>query len=355
MTATQRRIVLAARPQGMPRADDFRLEHVPLPEPGPNEVLVRNVWLSLDPYVRARLDEGDSYASGLALGEVIVGGTVGVVIESRDPAVAIGDVVEGPGGWQEYATLRLEDPSTLAPGVLPTRKLPARLRPASLALGILGMPGLTAYVGLNDYARPRAGETLVVSSASGTVGSMVGQLAGSLRARRVGIAGGAEKCRLACTESGFDACVDYRASDFETQLARACPAGIDVYFDNVGGAVTDGCFELLNERARIVVCGQLAGYNAEEAVTRIDRLPRWLSRILVRRLNVSGFIVSDHWHRYDAFLAATLPLIEGGALRYRETVYRGLERAPEAFIGLLTGANLGKTLVQVSADPIAPS
>ena len=329
-----RQIVLKKRPVGMPRPGDFALQDVPIPEPGDGEVLTRTLWLSLDPYMRGRMNEGPSYAAPVHLGGVMVGGTVGAVVASRDPRFSPGDVVLGSAGWREYAAL---------PGRT-LRKLDPAAAPVSSALGVLGMPGMTAYVGLLDLGRPREGETVVVSAASGAVGSVVGQIAKIKGCRAVGVAGGPEKCRYVVETLGFDACADHRAPGLGEALARACPKGVDVYFENVGGAVQEAVWPLLNQFARVPVCGLIAQYN--------DAAPRpgpsmW--SVLRKRLSLRGFIVSDHAERSDDFTRDMSGWVRQGRVKYREAVVEGLERAPAAFIGLLQGRNFGKLIVRVAS------
>jgi len=331
--AKNRQIVLKSRPVGMPTVEDFAMVDSPVPEPGDREVLSRALWLSLDPYMRGRMSDQRSYASPVPLGGVMVARTVSRVIESRDPGFAPGDVVLGPGGWQDYAALPAAS----------LRKLDPAAAPVSTALGVLGMPGLTAYVGLLDIGRPREGETVVVSAASGAVGSVVGQIARIKGCRVVGVAGGPAKCRYVVEELGFDACADHRAPGLGEALAQACPKGVDVYFENVGGAVQQAVWPLLNDFARVPVCGLIAQYNDPE-----PRPGPNLSSVLTKRLTVRGFIVSDHSDRWDAFYRDMSAWVQEGRIKYREDVVEGLERAPEAFIGLLQGRNFGKLLVRVS-------
>ena len=330
---TNRQIVLQRRPVGIPAGDDFAMVESPVPKPGDREVLTRALWLSLDPYMRGRMSDRKSYAPSVPLGGVMVARTVSRVAESRDPGFSPGDIVLGPGGWQDYAALPAAS----------LRKLDPAAAPVSTALGVLGMPGMTAYVGLLDIGRPREGETVVVSAASGAVGSVVGQIARIKGCRVVGVAGGAAKCRYVIEELGFDACVDHRAPGLSGALTRACPNGVDVYFENVGGAVQDAVWPLLNDFARVPVCGLIAQYNDAE-----PRLGPNLSSVLTKRLTVRGFIVSDHSDRWDAFYRDVSAWVRDGSMKYREDVVDGLERAPEAFIGLLQGRNFGKLLVRVS-------
>jgi hypothetical protein len=330
---TNRQILLKSRPEGMPTAANFELVERPAPEPGEGEVLTRTLFLSLDPYMRGRMSAARSYAKPVDVGAVMGGGTVGEVVASRDPAFAKGDIVLGFGGWQDYAVQP-------AKGL---RKLDPSLAPVSTALGVLGMPGLTAYVGLLDIGQPKAGETVVVSAASGAVGSVVGQLAKLRGCRAVGIAGGAEKCRFVVDELGFDACIDHRASNFPEALKAACDAGIDIDFENVGGDVLQAVWPRLNDFGRVVVCGLVAQYN--------DTTPRPgpnVQVLLTRRVTMRGFIVSDHFARLPAFLSEIGPLVRAGRIKYKEDVVEGLERAPEALIGLLQGRNFGKVVVRVA-------
>ncbi|HET6412838.1 MAG TPA: NADP-dependent oxidoreductase [Anaeromyxobacter sp.] len=333
-----RRIVLAARPRGRPQLTDFRLEEAPLPSPGEGEVLLRVALLSLDPYMRGRMDDVRSYARPVGLGEVMEGGTVAVVEASRHPAVVPGDVVLSRSGWQTHALSRGE-------GLV---KLDPKVAPPSTALGVLGMPGLVAYAGLLEVGRPRPGETVVVSAASGAVGSAVGQIARILGARAVGIAGGPEKCAYLKDELGFDAALDHRAQGLAERLAQACPRGVDVYFENVGGAVWDAVFPLLNDHARVPVCGLIAQYNATAPFPGPDRLPLVMRQVLTRSLVIRGFIEREFAPLRPAFQRDMASWIASGKVRYREDVVEGLERAPEAFLGLLEGKNFGKLLVRVS-------
>jgi NADPH-dependent curcumin reductase CurA len=335
-TPRNRQVRLKSRPVGEPKRDDFELVEAPMPTPGPGQVLSRTIYLSLDPYMRGRMNEARSYAPSVDLGQVMVGATVGEVVESRYAGLAKGDLVLGYDGWQEYA---------VAPGP-GLRKLDPHAAPISTALGVLGMPGMTAYVGLLDIGRPKPGETVVVSAAAGAVGSAVGQIARFKGCRAVGIAGGPVKCDHVVKDLGFDAAVDYRAGDLFTALKRACPDGIDVYFDNVGGDVLKAVLRQINRGARIPLCGIIAQYNAPELPPGPN-----LGPVLVNRALIQGFIVSDHVERMPEFLRECGEWVRTGRLKYREDVVDGLERSPEAFIGLLRGENLGKRLVRVSPDP----
>lgn len=337
---TNRRIVLARRPQGAPSEQDFRLETTAIPEPADGQVLLRNEMLSLDPYMRGRMSDGPSYAPPLALGDVMVGGTVSRVAASRHPAFRAGDLVLAAGGWQDYA---LADGAGLTPL--------DRLAHPSHALSVLGMPGFTAWYGLLHIGAPQPGETVVVAAASGAVGAIVGQVAKIKGARVVGIAGGADKCRYVVDELGFDACIDRRAPDFAAQLAAACPAGIDVYFENVGGAVFDAVLPLLNDDARVPVCGVIAHYNDSEPAPGPDRLPRVMAMLLARRIRMQGFIILDHYARHhEAFQREMGAWLAAGRIRQREAFIDGLEQAPAALAGLLEGNNFGKVVVRIAGD-----
>ncbi len=333
---TNQRVVLARRPVGAPRLEDFRLEEAPVPAPAAGQVLCRTIYLSLDPYMRGRLLEERSYARRVEVGEVIVGGTVSEVVESRHPDFRPGDLVLGANGWQAFA---LSDGRGL-------RRLDPRAAPISTALGVLAMPGLTAYVGLLDIGRPQPGQTVVVSAAAGAVGSVVGQLARIHGCRAVGVAGTPDKCRWVVEALGFDAAVSHRGQDLVGALREACPDGIDVYFDNVGGRVLDAVLRLVNVGARIPLCGLIAEYTALEPPPGSNRRP-----VLFNRVTIRGFIVSDHVHREPQFLEDMGRWVREGRVRYREDIVEGLARAPEAFIGLLEGRNFGKLLVRVGPDP----
>ncbi len=335
---TNRRIILARRPVGEPVAEDFRLETGPVPQPGEGEVLVRTRLLSLDPYMRGRISGVKSYARGVEIGETMVGGTVGEVVASNDPAWKPGDTVLTASGWQDYA---------VAKGGTLARAPGAEGVPLSAALGVLGMPGMTAYTGLREIGRPKSGETVVVAAASGAVGSVVGQIAKIMGCRVVGIAGGAEKVAYVKDVLGFDAAVDHRGSDLPARLAEACPDGIDVYFENVGGAVWDAVFPLLNFFARIPVCGLIAQYNAVGTPEGPDRFAAFMRQVLTKRLTMRGFIVSDFAALKPDFDRDMAVWVRDGRVKYREDVVDGLENAPAAFIGLLRGANFGKLVVRV--------
>jgi NADPH-dependent curcumin reductase CurA len=336
-----RRVVLAARPRGVPTPSDFRLEVTDVPEPREGEVLLRTLYLSLDPYMRGLLDEvGPVYAAPVRLGTTMVGGTVSRVLDSRHPGFEAGDVVLGYAGWQQYAVSNGQDLTPLGD-----------LERPSLALGGLGMPGFTAYVGLLDIGEPAPGDTVVVAAATGAVGAVVGQLAKLRGTRVVGIAGGARKCRYAVDELGLDACLDHREPRLTERLATACPDGVDVYFENVGGAVFDAVLPLLNVDARVPVCGLMAHYNDESAPAAPDRLPAMMTAVLQKRIRMQGFIILDHHaDRFEAFQRDMGEWIAAGRVRLREDVTEGLENAASAFIGLLAGDNFGKAVVRVADD-----
>jgi NADPH-dependent curcumin reductase len=325
------RIVLASRPQGAVTAANFRLEEQPVMAISDGEILIRHHFMSLDPYMRGRMDDTKSYAVPQKLDEVMGGGTVGEVIESKNAAFKVGDTVVGMGGWQLYS-------KDNGKGV---RKVDARQVPLSAYLGCVGMPGVTAWYGLNKIIAPKAGETVVVSAASGAVGAAVGQLAKAQGARVVGVAGGPEKCKVVVDEFGFDACVDYKAGDLAAALAAATPNGIDGYFDNVGGAVLDNVLKRMNAFGRIAVCGLISSYNGEPMVIQNFR------SVLINRLTVRGFIVSEQPEIWPTALGELGVAVATGKMKFKETVSQGLASAPQAFMGLLTGKNLGKQLVKL--------
>jgi NADPH-dependent curcumin reductase len=333
-----RRIVLARRPRGEPTAEDFRLERVAVPVPGEGEVLLRTRFLSLDPYMRGRMNDAPSYAPPVALDAVMAGQTVSVVEASNNREFAPGELLLANTGWQDYG---LSDGRDLV-------RIDAAMAHPSQALGVLGMPGLTAYVGLLDLGQPQPGETVAVAAATGAVGSVVGQIAHLKGCRVVGIAGGGDKCEYAVQALGFDVCLDHREPDLPGRLAAACPDGIDVYFESVGGAVLDAVVPLLNLRARVPVCGFIAWYNLEQPPAGPDRTPRLLSAVLRRRLKLQGFLVFDHYHRMPQFRADMTAWLADGRVKYREQLIDGLESAPGGLIGLLRGENFGKLVVRVS-------
>jgi NADPH-dependent curcumin reductase CurA len=333
-----RRIVLASRPHGVPTPDNFRLDHVGVPTPQDGEVLLRTVYLSLDPYMRGRMSAAPSYAPSVELEQVMIGGAVSRVVNSFHPDYHAGDWVVGVTGWQDYA---LSDGKDL-------RKLPDDMAHPSHALGVLGMPGFAAYAGLLEIGRPKAGETVVVAAATGAVGSAVGQIAKRKGCKAVGIAGGADKCRYAVEQLGFDACIDHKADDFAAQLAAACDRGIDVYFENVGGAVLDAVVPLLNLHARVPLCGLISQYNDHGPATGKDRLPKLLRVALARRLLIQGFIILDFYPtHFEVFQRDMRQWVSSGRIVSREDIIPGLEATPEAFIGMLQGANFGKVVVRV--------
>jgi NADPH-dependent curcumin reductase len=336
-----RRIVLKSRPAGAPTPDNFRLEEIPVPAPSSGQLLLRTVYLSLDPYMRGRMNEGPSYAPPVAVGDPMVGGTVSRVEASNHPGFQKGELVLSYCGWQDYA---LSDGSGLT-------RLSADFAHPSYALGVLGMPGFTAYMGLLDIGQPKPGETVVVAAATGAVGSVVGQIAKLKGCRVVGIAGGANKCRHAVAELGFDECLDHSGADLPQRLAAACPKGIDVYFESVGGAVFDAVLPLLNTRARVPVCGLVAHYNDSAPPKGPDRVPLLMRTILNHRVKLQGFIINeDYGDRLGEFLQQMTPWVKEGKIRFREDIVEGLENAPKAFIGLLEGKNFGKLLIRVAKD-----
>jgi NADPH-dependent curcumin reductase CurA len=337
-----RRFALASRPDGQPSASNFRLEDSPIPVPAPGEVLLRTVYLSLDPYMRGRMSDAPSYAPHVELDAVMVGQTVCRVVSSQHSDFEEGDWVLAEGGWQDYC---VSDGSDL-------QRLGDTLANPSYALGILGMPGYTAYKGLLDIGEPKAGETLVVAAATGPVGATVGQIAKRKGCRVVGVAGGADKCQHAVDVLGFDLCLDHRADDFAEQLAAACPDGIDIYFENVGGKVFDAVLPLLNTAARIPVIGLVAHYNDTGPSAGPDRLASLMGAVLVKRLKIQGIIIFDHYAstRYDDFQRDVSNWLADGTLKYQEEVVEGLDKAPSAFIGMLQGTNFGKLVIRVGAD-----
>lgn len=338
MTDENLQVRLASRPEGRPSAANFTIAAGPIPEAGDGQVLIRTRYLSLDPYMRGRMSDAPSYAPPVKVGGLMVGGTVGEVVTSRDPALSPGDVVLAYTGWQRYGVQKAAT----------VRKLDPAVAPVTTALGVLGMPGFTAYAGLTQIGRPQAGETVVVAAASGPVGATVGQLAKILGCRAVGIAGGPEKVAY-LRSIGFDAAIDHRAPDFADQLASAVPDGIDVYFENVGGLVWDAVFPRLNPFARVPVCGLVALYNATGAPPGPDRSAALMSAILRKSLTLRGFIQSEFAaDLMGDFLGRATAWVRDGLLRYKEDIVDGLENAPEAFIGMLDGKNFGKLLVRVS-------
>lgn len=341
---SNRQLTLASRPVGAPTATNFALQETAIPQPGHGQLLLRTVFLSLDPYMRGRMSDAKSYAEPVAIGEPMVGGTVSRVQASNHSDYLVGDWVLSYNGWQDYA---VSDGQGLI-------KLDPDQVPPSYALGVLGMPGFTAYMGLLDIGKPQAGETLVVAAATGPVGATVAQIGKLKGCRVVAVAGGEEKCRYALDTLGVDACLDHKADDFAEQLAAACPDGIDIYFENVGGKVLDAVLPLLNTGARIPVCGLVSQYNATGLPNGPDRLGQLMGTILVKRLTVKGFIIFDDYaHRYDEFARDMSQWLDNGNIHYREQLVDGLENAPQAFIGLLQGQNFGKLGVRVGDDELA--
>jgi NADPH-dependent curcumin reductase CurA len=332
------RVLLASRPNGAPTLENFRIEDAPIPTPADGEILLQILYLSLDPYMRGRMNDGPSYAAPVPVGGVMEGGTVAKVIASNNERFAVGDVVLSACGWQTHAISNGKG----------LRKLDPAAAPVSTALGVLGMPGLTAYVGTLEIGEPKPGETFVVAAAAGPVGATAGQIAKIKGCRVVGIAGGAEKCMYLREELGFDAALDHRAADFPAQLRAACPDGVDIYFENVGGPVLHAVWPLLNNFARVPVCGMIANINLTESPAGPDRSVRMLRDIIIKRLTLRGFIISDHMTQTRDFSRDMGGWIASGRMRYKEDVVAGLDAAPEAFIGLLQGRNFGKLVVKVS-------
>ncbi len=326
-----RRVILASRPSGWVSEENFRIEEAPIPQPGEGEVLVKNLWLSLDPYMRGRMSDAKSYVKGVDIGEVMVGQTVGEVVESRNEKLKKGDHVLTQLGWQLYGTTR------------EATKVDGSRVPLSCYLGVLGMPGMTAYFGLKEIGQPKPGETVVVSAASGAVGSVVGQLAKIWGCRAVGLAGGKQKCDYVSRELGFDACIDYKAGELHRSLKEACPKGVDLDFENVGGEILDTALRLMNMYSRIVICGLIAEYNASEPYGYKN-----LRAVLVNRIKLQGMIVFDWKDRYGDALKALAGYFAQGKLKYRESVVEGIENAPKGLIALLKGQNFGKQLVRLA-------
>ncbi len=343
MPAKNLQIRLASRPQGEPSLDNFERVEVDIPTPKSGEILLRSIYLSLDPYMRGRMNAGKSYARPVEIGEVMEGRAVAQVVASNLPSFRVGEfVLNNAQGWQEYA---LSNGAGL-------HKIDPAAGPISYALGVLGMPGLTAYTGLANIGRPKSGETLVVAAASGAVGAVVGQIGRIRGCRVVGIAGGPAKCRYVQEELGFDICLDHYEPHLAERLQAACPQGIDVYFENVGGPVFDAVLPLLNNFARVPVCGLIAHYNASEPPAGPDRLPQLMLAILTKRLHVQGFIVWDFAAQLPQFLADMSQWLREGRVKYKDDVTAGLANAPRELIGLLRGENFGKKIIQVS-EPAA--
>ena len=334
-----RRVTLESRPVGFPTEEDFTVDDVEVGEPGPGEVLVRNLWVSVDPYQRGRMSTVKSYAKGLELGDVVTAQALGEVVSSQDPRYSPGDLVVGQLGWQDYAIAR--------GGAL--RRVPEFLDPPTLALHAVGMTGFTAYFGLLDVGQPKPGDTVVVSGAGGAVGQIVGQIAKIAGCRTVGIAGGPEKCKE-CQLHGYDVGIDYKGDDLRAVLKDACPDGVDVYFDNVGGEVSQNVISRLNVGARIAICGQISQYNLERPVPTFHP-----GALIVYRARMQGFLVTDYVHRYEEAGVRLARWVAEGKIRWTEHVTEGLENAPKAFIGMLNGENRGKTLVKVAERSERPA
>jgi hypothetical protein len=345
MTDMMKQIVLASRPDGAPTPANFRLEEHPVPTPGKGEVLVRVYYMSLDPYMRGRMDDAKSYAANIPVDGKMEGGSVGEIIASNAEGFEVGQFVMGGFGWATHA---------VAPAA-GLAKIDPKTAPITYALGVLGMPGLTGWYGLTELGKPKAGETLVVAAATGPVGSMVGQIAKSMGLRTVGIAGGAAKCKMAVEHFGFDACIDHRAyanaSDLRRAIKDEAPKGIDIYFENVGGKVLEAVMPLMNQHGRIPICGMISWYNegglGADAIEKTLTAPKLWRTILVNFLSVNGFIISNHWNRMGDFHKAVGPMIASGQIKVQEDITEGLENAPEAFIKLLTGGNTGKAMVKL--------
>ncbi|MGV8918386.1 MAG: NADP-dependent oxidoreductase [Pseudomonas sp.] len=333
------RIVLASRPQGAPTPENFRLEREALPELEDGQVQLKTLYLSLDPYMRGRMSDAPSYAEPVQVDGVMTGGAVSRVEQSRNDRFKVGDLVVGMTGWQSHS---INDGGQLV-------LLPKDVPSPSMAVGVLGMPGMTAYMGLMDIGKPKAGETLVVAAASGAVGAVVGQVAKLKGLRVVGIAGGAEKCRYVVDDLGFDACIDHKSENFAEELAKACGNGIDIYFELVGGKIFEAVLPLINARARIPLCGLIAQYNATALPEGTNYMPLLMRTMLTKRARIQGFIVFEEYgDRHAEFLEAMVPLVKDGKIKFLEDVVEGLENAPEAFIGMLEGRNFGKMVVKVA-------
>jgi NADPH-dependent curcumin reductase len=335
-SSTNQQILFKSRPIGEPKESDFAVAEIPIPEPGEGEVLNRTIYLSLDPYMRGRMSAGESYAASMELGSVMVGGTVSQVIKSNHPQFSVGDFVLGYDGWQAYGVSKGES----------LRKLDPNQAPISYALGVTGMPGMTAYCALLDIGQPKAGETVVVSAASGAVGSVAGQIAKIKGCRVVGVAGSEAKCDFVVKELGFDACINRKIQELSSELKAACPNGIDVYYDNTAGPILEAVLQQINIGARIPLVGLISQYNAQKLPPGPNLMP-----LLIKRALIKGFLVGDYQHRQADFLKDVHEWLRGNQLKYKEDIVEGLENAPRAFIGLLRGENFGKLIVKVSQDP----
>lgn len=341
MSEMNKQWLLNSRPDGEPTPDNFKMVETAIPSPGEGEFVMKTIYMSLDPYMRGRMNASKSYSASAEIGEPMLGSGVAVVTQSNNAAFKEGDYVMGMTKWQSHSVSNGE-------GIM---KLNPKLAPISTAVGVLGMPGLTAYYGLLEIGQPKEGETVVVAAASGAVGSVVGQVAKIKGARAVGIAGSADKCAFVEDELGFDICLNYKDSDFVAKLKAACPDGIDVYYENVGGDVFDAVFPLMNDFARIPLCGRIANYNMTGHPEGPNMLPAFFGEMLIKRMTLRGFIISDHFDHLPTFLRDMGGWIASGQVKYKEDIVQGIENAPDAFIGLLKGTNFGKLLVQVSDDP----
>ncbi len=341
MTTQNKQWLLASRPHGAPTLANFKLNSAVIPVPKDGEILLRTVYMSLDPYMRGRMNDAKSYADPVAINAVMVAGAVCQVEQSNNDNYQVGDWVVAFSGWQEYA---------ISDGV-DLLKISEQLPSLSYALGLFGMPGLTAYMGLLDIGQPKAGETLVVGAATGAVGSLVGQIGKIKGCKVIGIAGGKEKCQYAINELGFDDCIDHKAANFAELLANVCSDGIDIYFENIGGKVFDAVMPLLNSCARVPLCGLISQYNATELPNSPDRMSLLMGTLLIKRVRMQGFIVfDDYGHRYNEFITQMSAWLMAGKIKYKEQLLDGLEKAPEAFIGLLKGENFGKLVIRVGAE-----
>jgi NADPH-dependent curcumin reductase CurA len=335
MSSVNHQITLVSQPVGLPKESDFRIVEGPIPRAGAGEALVRAMYIAVDPYLRQRLNGRAVFAKGIQLGDVVVGGVVGQVVESNDPRVAKDDIVEGMLGWQEYAVAPAKSLRKLDPGAAPI----------TTALYVLGLPGLTAYFGLLDVCRPQPGETVVVSGAAGAVGALVGQIAKIKRCRAVGLVGTNDKVRFVTRDLGFDAGLNYRdTDDLQARLREQCPNGIDIYFDNIGGRITDEVMRLLNTKARVAVCDQLAQYSSDEPETG----PRWFSQLVMKQAKVEGFVVQQFSERFEEALRQLAAWLRERKLKHQEDIVEGLENAPRALISMMEGQNIGKQLVKVA-------
>ena len=335
------KILLNERPHGEPTLQNFKTIKEEIRDPNDGEVLLKTIYMSLDPYMRGRMNDAKSYAKALEIGDVMEAGALSQVIKSKSNDFKEGDFVEGRTGWQDNPTVDAKE----------LRKIDPAMAPLSTSIGVLGMPGTTAYVGMHNFAKPQKGETIVVSAASGAVGATVGQIGKIYGCRVVGVAGSEEKCNFTKSELGFDECVNYKDPDFKDKLKSACPNGIDIYWENVGGITFENVMPLLNDYARIPVCGLISLYNATSLPSGEDRLPLLFRQILTKRMMIKGFIVFNHYDQRDESIIELSKWIKEGKIKYKEDFVEGLENAPNAFIGLLNGKNFGKLIVKVNPDP----